>query len=64
MPAVGTSSRNAAELAVNELNAAGGINVASKTYKVKLLVEDNAASRINRRRPPANSSPRTKCSRS
>jgi len=43
MPAVGTSSRNAAELAVNELNAAGGINVAGKTYKVKLLVEDNAA---------------------
>jgi branched-chain amino acid transport system substrate-binding protein len=43
MPAVGTSSRNAAELAVDELNAAGGINVAGKTYKVKLLVEDNAA---------------------
>jgi branched-chain amino acid transport system substrate-binding protein len=43
MPAVGASSRNAAELAVNELNAAGGINVAGKTYQVKLLVEDNAA---------------------
>ncbi len=43
MPAVGTSSRNAAQLAVDELNAAGGISVAGKTYKVKLLVEDNAA---------------------
>ncbi len=43
MPAVGASSRNAAELAVDELNAAGGINVAGKTYKVKLVVEDNAA---------------------
>ena len=27
MPAVGASSRNAAELAVSELNAAGGINI-------------------------------------
>jgi branched-chain amino acid transport system substrate-binding protein len=43
MPAVGASSRNAAELAVDELNAAGGITVAGKAYKVKLVVEDNAA---------------------
>ena len=43
MPAVGASSRNAAELAVNELNAAGGINVGGKAYQVELVVEDNAA---------------------
>jgi branched-chain amino acid transport system substrate-binding protein len=43
MPAVGASSRNAAQLAVDELNAAGGVTVAGKTYQVKLLVEDNAA---------------------
>lgn len=43
MPAVGASSRNAAELAVSELNAAGGVTVAGKVYRVELLVEDNAA---------------------
>jgi branched-chain amino acid transport system substrate-binding protein len=43
MPAVGASSRNAAELAVSELNAAGGITVAGKVYKIALVVEDNAA---------------------
>jgi branched-chain amino acid transport system substrate-binding protein len=43
MPAVGASSRNAAELAVNEANAAGGVTVAGKTYRIELLVEDNAA---------------------
>ena len=43
MPAVGASSRNAAELAVGVLNAAGGITVAGKVYKIELLVEDNAA---------------------
>jgi branched-chain amino acid transport system substrate-binding protein len=43
MPAVGTSSRNAAELAVSEVNAAGGVTVAGKTYRIELLVEDNAA---------------------
>jgi len=43
MPAVGASSRNAAELAVSELNAAGGITVAGKAYQVELVVEDNAA---------------------
>jgi branched-chain amino acid transport system substrate-binding protein len=43
MPAVGASSRNAAELAVSEANAAGGIAVAGKTYRIELLVEDNAA---------------------
>jgi branched-chain amino acid transport system substrate-binding protein len=43
MPAVGTSSRNAAMLAVEKLNDAGGIVVAGRKYKVELVVEDNAA---------------------
>lgn len=43
LPAVGASSRNAAELAVSEVNAAGGITVGGKPYKVELIVEDNAA---------------------
>jgi branched-chain amino acid transport system substrate-binding protein len=43
LPAVGASSRNAAELAVSEVNAAGGITVGGKPYKVELFVEDNAA---------------------
>ncbi|EIC29622.1 ABC transporter substrate-binding protein [Methylomicrobium album] len=43
MPAVGASSRNAAELAVGEINAAGGIAVGGKTYPVELVIEDNAS---------------------
>lgn len=43
MPAVGASSRNAAELAVGEINAAGGIAVSGKTYPVELVIEDNAS---------------------
>ena len=43
MPAVGASSRNAAELAVAALNTAGGITVAGKRYRVELVTEDNAA---------------------
>ena len=43
MPAVGASSRNAAQLAVAELNAAGGIDIGGKKHKVELVVEDNAA---------------------
>ena len=43
MPAVGASSRNAAQLAVSELNAAGGVTVGGKAYQVELIVEDNAA---------------------
>jgi branched-chain amino acid transport system substrate-binding protein len=41
MPAVGASSRNAAEMAVKEVNAAGGLQVGNKKMKVNLIVEDN-----------------------
>ena len=43
MPAVGASSRNAAELAVATLNRAGGITIAGKQYRVELVTEDNGA---------------------
>ena len=42
MPAVGESCRKAAELAVKEMNDAGGLKVGDKQYKVELFVEDNA----------------------
>jgi len=42
MPAVGASCRNAAELAVKEINAAGGIVLGGKARPVVLCVEDNA----------------------
>jgi branched-chain amino acid transport system substrate-binding protein len=42
MPAVGASCRNAAEMAVKEINAAGGLQVGKEKMKVKLVVEDNA----------------------
>ena len=42
MPAVGTSCKNAAELAVKEINAAGGLPVGKEKMKVDLVVEDNA----------------------
>jgi len=38
---VGESTVTAAHLAVNEVNAAGGIKVGNKTYRVRLLIEDN-----------------------
>lgn len=43
LPAVGASSRNAAEMAVEEINAAGGVTVAGRSYQLELLLEDNAA---------------------
>ena len=42
MPAVGASCRNAAEMAVREINAAGGIDIGGKKHQVELFVEDNA----------------------
>jgi len=42
MPAVGASCRNAAEMAVKEINAAGGLKVGKDKMKVELVVEDNA----------------------
>ncbi|MGR8952733.1 MAG: ABC transporter substrate-binding protein [Gammaproteobacteria bacterium] len=43
MPAVGASSRNAAELAVSEINSAGGIAIDGKPYPIELIIEDNAS---------------------
>jgi len=43
LPAVGASSRNAAELAVREINDAGGIAIGETSYRVELAVEDNAS---------------------
>jgi branched-chain amino acid transport system substrate-binding protein len=43
MPAVGASSRNAAELAVSEINAAGGVALNGKHYPIELIIEDNAS---------------------
>ncbi len=42
MPAVGESCKRAAEMAVKEVNDAGGIQLADKKYKVELFIEDNA----------------------
>ncbi|MDD5368403.1 MAG: ABC transporter substrate-binding protein [Anaerolineaceae bacterium] len=42
IPAVGASFKNAAEMAVQEINDAGGLTVGGTTYKIQLFVEDNA----------------------
>ena len=42
IPAVGASCKNAAELAAQEINEAGGIQLGEKKYKVELIIEDNA----------------------
>jgi branched-chain amino acid transport system substrate-binding protein len=42
MPAVGESCKKAAEMAVKEINDAGGLQVGDKKYKIDLFVEDNA----------------------
>jgi branched-chain amino acid transport system substrate-binding protein len=42
MPAVGASCINAAEMAVKEINAAGGFQFGENKYTVELIVEDNA----------------------
>jgi len=41
IPEVGKSCKNAAELAVKEINDAGGLQVGEAKYQVKLSVEDN-----------------------
>jgi len=43
MPAVGASAKNAAELYAEQVNAAGGLDVAGKKYPIKLVIGDNAA---------------------
>lgn len=42
IPAVGASCKNAAELAVREINDGGGIQLGEKKYPVELIIEDNA----------------------
>jgi len=42
MPAVGESCKKAAEMAVKEINDAGGLDIGDKKYKVEIFVEDNA----------------------
>ncbi len=41
IPVVGQSSRNGAQLAVDQVNAAGGLEVGGRRYTVRLVVEDN-----------------------
>jgi len=41
VPVVGASCKNAAELAVKEINDAGGLDIKGKKYPVELLIEDN-----------------------
>ena len=43
MPAVGASAKNAAEMFVNEVNKAGGLEVAGKKLPLTLVIGDNAA---------------------
>jgi branched-chain amino acid transport system substrate-binding protein len=43
IPAVGASSKNAAELYFNQLNEKGGVTLADGPKKVSLIVRDNAA---------------------
>jgi branched-chain amino acid transport system substrate-binding protein len=43
MPAVGASSRSAAEMFVEQTNAAGGLDVGGKKMMLELVVADNAA---------------------
>jgi branched-chain amino acid transport system substrate-binding protein len=42
IPAVGASCKNAAQMAVEEINDAGGFQFGEKKYKVDLIIEDNA----------------------
>ena len=43
IPAVGNSCKNGAQLAVKEINAAGGVDVGGKKYKIELFIEDSAS---------------------
>ncbi|MEI6071282.1 MAG: ABC transporter substrate-binding protein [Verrucomicrobiae bacterium] len=43
MPAVGASSRNAAEMFVAGVNAAGGLDLGGKKLPIKLVIGDNGA---------------------
>ncbi|HLT57639.1 MAG: ABC transporter substrate-binding protein [Limnochordales bacterium] len=41
IPVVGQSSRNGAQLAVDQINAAGGLEVGGRRYTIRLVIEDN-----------------------
>ena len=41
IPKVGEGTKYAAEIAVDEINSAGGLEVGGKKYKVKIIIEDN-----------------------
>lgn len=43
IPAVGTSCKNAAQMAVDEINNAGGIEIGGKKHGLGLVVEDSSA---------------------
>ena len=43
IPKVGESTKNAAEMAVKEINEAGGIDVGGTKYQVEIVIEDNEA---------------------
>jgi branched-chain amino acid transport system substrate-binding protein len=43
LPAIGASCRNAAELAVQQVNENGGLVINDQRYKLELFIEDNAA---------------------
>ncbi len=42
IPAVGESCRNAVTLAADDINRAGGISIAGKSYRVELVIKDSA----------------------
>ncbi len=42
IPAVGATFKRAAEMAVDEVNQAGGLKVGNRTYQVELVIEDDA----------------------
>ena len=41
IPKVGEGTKYAAEIAVDEINSAGGLEVGGKKYKIKTIIEDN-----------------------
>jgi branched-chain amino acid transport system substrate-binding protein len=41
IPAIGASCKNAAEMAVAEINKAGGVKVAGKAHELRLVIEDS-----------------------
>jgi branched-chain amino acid transport system substrate-binding protein len=43
LPAIGASCKHAAELAVQQINDAGGLEMGGKKYQVELVIEDNGA---------------------